>query len=109
LEMKTQLQSLVGCAFVVQGITTQTIYLPVAFQVQQQQPTIGSGGSSSSSILMIIWSGICQVQGQQHGFCHTLILTPSLPPTTSFTTMENDAMVPRYQIQNDALVLLANE
>jgi Nuclear transport factor 2 (NTF2) domain len=92
-EIKTQLLSLVGCKFVVQGITVQE-------------------GSQNS--LLLIWSGICQLQGeegqQQHGFCQTLILVPQqqlLPTTTSSLTEETVLML--YQIQNDALVLLTND
>jgi hypothetical protein len=82
-EIKTQLTSLVGCGFAVQGITVQE-------------------GFRNS--LLIIWSGICQLQGQQHGFCQTLILVP-LPALSSLT----EETILLYQIQNDALVLLTND
>ena len=81
IEMKTQLQSLAGCVFAVHGITVQ----------------------QSLNSLLLIWSGICQLQGQQHGFCHTLVLV-SLPTTVPGV---DDTSV-QYQIQNDALVLLTN-
>lgn len=82
MEMKTQLTSLVACVFAVQGITVQQ-------------------GLNS---LLLIWSGLCQLQGQQHGFCHTIVLVPI--PTQQGVVEETG---PQYQIQNDALVLLTNE
>lgn len=82
IEMKAQLQSLAGCVFAVQGITVQQ-------------------GLNS---LLLIWSGICKLQGQQHGFCHTIVLVP-LPTATQ--GVDNNSM--QYQIQNDALVLLTND
>ena len=101
LEMKTQLQSLVGCAsFVVQGITVQHTTPPLAHQ---------QANSKDHHYLLLIWSGICQVQGQQHGFCHTLVLTPMASSPALASATEEKPIVPRYQIQNDALVLLANE
>ena len=107
LERKTQLQSLVGCAFVVQGITVQV--QPPALQQQQQPP---NPNIHNNDYILLIWSGICQVQGQQHGFCHTLILAPltATATTNQNGTTNNGSALPRgYQIQNDALVLLANE
>ncbi|CAB9517778.1 expressed unknown protein [Seminavis robusta] len=85
-EMKIQLTSLVGCAFAVQGITVQQ-------------------GAMNS--LLLIWSGICQLAGQQHGFCQTIILMPLLPVVD--TTNGSDHSNIQYQIQNDALVLLTND
>jgi hypothetical protein len=78
-EMKTQLQSLAGCVFAVQGVTVQ----------------------HSLNNLLLIWSGVCQLQGQNHGFCHTIVLNP-LPHNTPGA----DVNSMQYQIQNDALVLL---
>ena len=108
LEMKTQLQSLVGCAFVVQGITVQ-VQQPAQQSLQQQQQSPNQ--NQNNDYILLIWSGICQVQGQQHGFCHTLILTPLAAAATHNGNANGGAgVLPRgYQIQNDALVLLANE
>lgn len=92
LEMKTQLQSLAGCPFVVQGITVH--HNPL---------------DPKCPYMLMIWSGICQVQGHKHGFCHTLVLTPMIDAAGSNGTNDEQPVTPRYQIQNDALVLLANE
>jgi len=88
-EMKQQMTGLIGSVFAVQGVTVQR----------------GLG------YLLLVSSGICQLQGQALFFCHTLVLVPV--PTTALSPAPGDDNpangMPQYQIQNDALVLLANE
>jgi hypothetical protein len=90
--MKTQLQSLISSVFVVHGITLQR----------------------GINWILLVWSGMCQVAGQTHGYTHTLTLvsTPSSAATggaLGIPPPSTEDQHPKYQIQNDALVLIASE
>jgi hypothetical protein len=94
-DMKRQLQSLVGCPFVVHGIALQR----------------------GINWIMLVWSGLCQVSGKTHGYTHTLVLVPEPASGAAAAAIPASALgglaptddPTKYQIQNDALVLLAAE